>query len=691
MEYGLGFDTGGTYTDAVLVDMESGKILSKAKALTTRDDLSIGIRNSVRNMDPSFFKNVALVSMSSTLATNSIVEGKGCRVGLVCIGRDYDNSIPVDMYVCIKGGHDLYGKEAAALDEQTARDFFSSAKGKVDGIAITGYLSVRNPDHENRISKMAKEMLDVPVVCGHQLSSSLGFNERTITSIMNARLIPIIKDLMTSVKKVMAEVGIHCPMMVVKGDGSIMSEDIAKERPIETILSGPAASLVGAKTLTGKQDAIVMDIGGTTTDIGILRNGQPRLEKEGAVIGGRRTRVMAAEISTSGIGGDSRIIVNGSKFILSSVRVVPLCIATTKYPQLEARLKELSEAKSRLTPESLNTNNIVQDIEYFIKLRDMENPSLSEADYRLLDYISKEPFSLREAGAALSVHPFLFNIAKMEELGMVQRIGLTPTDILHAEGTYVEYNVNASKYAVMHQCAKLNMTPERFIAFTKEKVIEKLSEELLKKLFYEENGTFELDTVSRDMMSKFITHKEGLDYSCRIHLNKPIIGVGAPVGAYLPEVARRFNAELILPEYSEVGNAVGAICGSIIESIDILIKPFQGEGAVEDPRCTVFASFGRTDYPKLSEALKAAEEIGTKEVTERAKKAGAEFIEIKTNIDRRMYSLTDGYEGDILLEINMKVIATGKAKQFRSEEKSTYYQDLKQSWDVEQPEAKNSI
>ena len=193
VDYGLGFDTGGTYTDAVIIDLSSNKIVCSAKSLTTRNDLSLGIAGAISTFDRNLMKDVRMVSLSSTLATNSIVEGKGCRVGLIAAGREFDHSIPVDEYICISGGHDLSGKEKDTLDEQSARDFMRSVKGKIDGLAITCYLSVRNPSHENRLAEIAKEELDIPIVCGHQLSSSLGFNERTVTCVMNARLIPIIK------------------------------------------------------------------------------------------------------------------------------------------------------------------------------------------------------------------------------------------------------------------------------------------------------------------------------------------------------------------------------------------------------------------------------------------------------------------------------------------------------------------
>jgi len=668
MHIGLGFDTGGTYTDAVLMNMETNEVLQKSKALTTRDDLSVGIRNTLVGFDKEMLKKVAMVSLSSTLATNSIVEGKGCRVGLISVGEEFEMSIPVDLHTTASGGHDLTGNEVDELGEQAAREFMISLKGKVDGLAINSYLSVRNPDHELRSKKMAKELLDIPVVCGHELSSSLGYHERTLTSIMNARLIPIIKDLMDSVKIVMNEYKIKAPLMIVKGDGSIMSEEVALERPIETILSGPAASLIGAKMLTGKNDAIVMDMGGTTTDIGILRNGHPRLEKEGAMIGGRRTRVMAAEISTSGIGGDSRVIVNGSRFMLEPTRVVPLCIAATEWPQLLPRLKEVAETKSRFSPESMDTRNIVQDTEFFIKLKDLEHVSLSNEDKALLGLISEEPFSLKEAGVKLNVHPFSFNVSKMEELGIVQRIGLTPTDMLHAEGSYVEYDRTASEYGVAHNSHKMSMTPEEFIDFVKEKVIDKLAEELLRKLFFEETNTFEMDTLSNDLMRKAITHIEGRDYKCSITLNKPLIGIGAPVSAYFPQVAGKFDTELLLPEHSEVGNAVGAVTGSVVESVEILLKPSVGENAIDDPSCILFAPFGRIEFEKLSEAESYAVSEGGKYVSERARKAGAEHVQLRSEKLEKKVGLGQGYDGRVLIETLMTVTAVGKPKQFVSNE-----------------------
>lgn len=679
---GLGFDTGGTYTDAVIIDLENGNVLCSAKSLTTRDDLSIGIENAISGFDKEILNDVKIVSLSSTLATNSIVEGKGCRVALIAIGREFDKTFPVDEYMYIDGGHYLNGKEKRPLDEKKAIDFLESVRGKVEGVAITSYLSVRNPEHENRISQITHSILDVPVVCGHQLSSNLGFNERTTTCVMNAKLIPIIKDLIVSVKNVMKKYGIVSPLMIVKGDGSIMSEKVALQRPIETVLSGPAASMIGAKTLTGIQDAIVMDMGGTTTDIGILRDGTPRLEKEGAVIDGRRTRVMAAEIGTSGIGGDSRILVNGNEIKLSAQRVVPLCIAAYKWPQLRGKLKEISNKPPRFVPGCLDEKKIFQDIEFFTKLKKNDSISLTDEDEMFLSCLEKGPKTLEEVGNEIRTHPYSLNIPKMEEYGIIQKIGLTPTDLLHAEGTYVEYDSNASKYGVMHQAKKMNIGEKEFIDKAKQCVVNKIAFELLLKLFYEETKETDPGIVGRSLMEKAIGMKTGPDFGCRIILNKPIIGIGAPVGAFFPQVAKIFETELVLPKHSSVGNAVGAITGNIVETLIVVITPLKGEGGTKDPRCTLFSSFGTKNFNKYSEAMEYAKKEGSEVVSRRVKTAGADYFEIKFEQKDKKISLGNDHDGSILLETNLIIAAIGKPREFKVNEKVTYYSDLAQSWDV---------
>ena len=665
MSLGLGIDTGGTYTDSAIIDMVKGVVISKAKALTTRNDLSIGISNSISKLDQNLYRKVELVSVSSTLATNSVVEGKGCRVALIVAGYEFNKAIPVNELVEITGGHNLMGDEKDVLDIDAARDFVERVKDKVDGIAISSYLAVRNPEHEIALKEMAKSVTDLPVVCGHELSSQLGFHERTLTAVLNARLIPIIADLVASVKKVLREHQIEAPLMIVKGDGSLMSEAVAKEKPVETILSGPAASLTGAKFLTGEDEAVVIDVGGTTTDIGILRKGRPRLDPEGALIGGWRTRVRAADISTSGIGGDSRILIHNGQIHLTALRVIPLCIAESMWPGvIKSKLKRARDVKSRPQAAHTDLQSVNQVVEFFVFSKEIKGFGLSNEEATFIEMVKQEPRSVFEVSDLTGIHAYSFNVRRLEELGLIQRIGLTPTDVLHTMGSYIEYDPEPSRIGIEIQSKALDMSMEDLCFTLKQMVIDKIATELLKKLVYEETGKMDMNDVTLDFFNKFVTMRPGLDYSCRLSLHKKLIGIGAPVEAYLPSVAEKFDTQLILPQHMEVGNAVGAITGSIMEVVEILIRPKPGLGVMEDPPCTMHSPNEKREFERYGEAVEYATRQGSEMATKMALDSGADSVEVLVENAEMRASMGKEWGGDVLIETKVIITAVGKPRQF---------------------------
>ena len=661
---GLGIDTGGTYTDAAILSMDDGSVLSKAKSLTTRNDLAVGIGNAIDKLDHSLFRNVRLFAVSSTLATNSVVEGKGCRVGLIVIGHEAVANIPVDELLQIKGGHNLQGERRSELDLEAAREFVMRVKDKVDAFAISGYLSVRNPEHEAEVKKLVQSLTPYPVVCGHELSSALGFHERTITAVLNARLIPIITDLIASIKRVQGRINLQAPLMIVKGDGSLMDESVAKERPVETILSGPAASIIGAKALTKLSDAVIVDVGGTTTDIGILRNGRPRLDPEGAVLGGWRTRVKAVDVFTSGIGGDSRVVVAAGKVHLSALRVIPLCIASSTYPALRPKLEALKGSKGKWVPSYMDLDTIPQVTEFYIFCKKITGPEVSPDQEKVLELVKDEPRSLYEIADMMNVHPLSLNLRKMEALGMILRIGLTPTDMLHAEGSYVEYDAEASRIGVEIQAANLEVEPSELIRTVKTAVIEKIATEVFKKLIFEEVGETKLDDVALALMNNMIRGTGRRDFACKLEVNKTVIGIGAPVGAYLPGVAERFHTGLNLPLHSEIGNAAGAISGNVMESVEMLIKPKKGLGAMDNPPCTLYWMQEKRDFENLDEAVDYARQEGSRLVREKALVSGADTVEVIVDNNRKEAKLDKGWGSNILLELNITVTGVGKPRLF---------------------------
>ncbi len=192
MQYSLGIDAGGTYTDAVILRDSDSRILDTSKAITTYPNLMTGIRNAINKLNPEYLKQVKLVSVSTTLSTNTILERTGYPVGLILVG-DYTTpkELPADYTITVKGGHDSNGDELQPLDLVAVEQFAVSLKKKVSAFAVSSYFSTRNPEHEIKIKNVILKLTGHPVVCGHELSQELGAYERAATAVLNAQLIPI--------------------------------------------------------------------------------------------------------------------------------------------------------------------------------------------------------------------------------------------------------------------------------------------------------------------------------------------------------------------------------------------------------------------------------------------------------------------------------------------------------------------
>ncbi len=314
----LGVDTGGTYTDAVLLDSDGG-VVSAAKALTSHHELTIGIREAIDQLPAETLSQISLVSLSTTLATNAVVEGRGTPVCLLLAGynaRQVDKAklehiVRGGHCALVPGGHDAGGSEREPLDLEQARRVVTEQRDKVAAFGISGLFGVRNPEHELKLRELVRSLTGKPVTCGHELASQLDAPRRALTVAFNASLIPYIDELIRAIKLILKERTIHAPLMMVKGDGSLISADTALARPVETILSGPAASVMGAAQLQPHQNAIIADMGGTTTDIAIVTDGKPIISAKATVIGDWRPMVDAVRVFSLGLGGDSEVRFQG--------------------------------------------------------------------------------------------------------------------------------------------------------------------------------------------------------------------------------------------------------------------------------------------------------------------------------------------------------------------------------------------
>lgn len=652
MSYSLGIDTGGTYTDSVIMDMESCELLSRSKSPTTRDNLEIGISSSIDGLEKDLLSKISYVSLSSTLATNAVVEGKCCRVGLISIGKRAGFTAPVSHYAYVDGKFDMMGNEVVELDIESAHTELIEMKNHVDSLAISGYLSVRNPSHENRIREMAREILDVPVVCTHELSYQLGFNERTNTAIINAGLIPVIVELIDAVKRTLNSFNIEAPLMIVKGDGSVMDSDMAINRPVETILSGPASSITGALALTGMRDAVVIDMGGTTSDIAIIENGRPHTIENGADIEGHKTRVKAADINTYGIGGDSRIIVNGEDIKILPTRSMPLCMASVKWPSIKNKLRGILENGISNVHDYSDDCNVVQEFEFFTPASNKNFGRLSKADVDFMNVIEKEPMTVDEASSILDVAKHSFSIGELVAHGYITRIGLTPTDIASIKTAIDGCDPETSAIAVEISSKKSSMSFSDFVDRIHKMVCNKITSCLLNSILHDRNDV-ERECITRELLSG-----ESDVFSIHAGLKVPIIGIGAPAATWLKDVAGFFGCELILPKNYDVTNAVGTVAGSVSETATVTVRA-SPQDLRNDPECTVFSINGKRSFPNIELSMEFAMREGESIARDAAEKSNATDVLINVNVERVMKDLVgDGMKR--FREAIVHVTATGK-------------------------------
>lgn len=322
----LGIDTGGTYTDAVLLEQEHKTVVAKAKAPTTRENLAKGITACIDKLCPREMPPMDKVVLSTTLATNAIVEGEGRPTGLILIGDPPKGELPQGQVIRVGGKVNIKGKIITPIDEEEVARACDDLRGKVEAVAVAGMMSVRNAALELGVKTLVEERCKVPVVCSHELSTQLGFHDRTVTAILNASLIPILEGFIHGVEMALRGKGIEAPIYMVKGDGNLASLSFIQKKPIESILSGPAASIIGALSLAGCEDGIVVDMGGTTTDSGMIRDNTLALSPIGARVGQWQTQIDSAMINTWGLGGDTQIIPgeNGQPEITGH-RILPAC------------------------------------------------------------------------------------------------------------------------------------------------------------------------------------------------------------------------------------------------------------------------------------------------------------------------------------------------------------------------------
>lgn len=649
MNLGIGIDTGGTFTDSAIVDLESGLVISKAKALTTRHDLRIGIESSLSLLDRSLFDKVKLVSLSTTLATNAVVEGKGARVGLIVAVPNpatfrFPSEVPALQSAIIAGAHDRWGEVAVDLDVVSASEAIDRMVVSVDAFAVSGYFSIYNAEHEATIKDLIHALCDYPVVSGHEISRDVGLIERAVTACLNARLLPVIQELLDAVKETLSKNGIRAPMMVVKGDGSLITGEIARLVPVETVLSGPAASVVGACSLTGVDDAVVVDMGGTTTDIAVVSDRMAPTIADGAVIGGWQTRVKGADMWTVGLGGDSKISVGPTGDIrIGPKRAIPICWAAHTYPPLKQVLDNLIRGEGG--------NRKTDGLNFFVLSRKPAFP-LSRYENALLDMLEARALHQSEIEAQLG--PFV-NLDRFVELGYVAEISFTPTDLLNVRGAIALWDKDASESAIRYLAIVTGLGREALCDMIFTEIIESLKLNIAGKALRLDCDPAQVWSQDvQGILGCLLRNNGAGELSAAFRLKKPLIAVGAPVNAFFPEVASELGARLIIPAHSEVANAVGAVTGRVIEEAQAYVRPDKPFGFV------VVAEDEHRSFDSLDAAVAFAEGHVRALAEERVLKSGGHHIETNVSKEENVARIAEQWGGSFFIELKLTARAVGR-------------------------------
>ena len=660
MRYGIGIDTGGTYTDAVLYCFDTRSVEAKAKALTDHGDLSGSIDRAMRGLPAERFGEVVSVAISTTLATNACVEGKGARARLVLAGvsekqlrmaeADRRYGLRGEDVLCVAGSASFDGRNAEPIDwDAVARDH-AELFGEAEAICVAAMNAVRDGAVQERDALRALGgRWPVPFIAASELASGLNVLERGATALLNARLLPLTAEFMRAVREQLERRGIEVEYRTVRSDGCLMGRAMAAARPVETILSGPAASVVGAAALARCENCLVVDIGGTTTDIAVIRDGAPVMTEQ-TRIGGWRTQIRGVAVDTFALGGDTRLCVRQGELALDARRVKPLCALAAERPEVVECLRELVDSRRRHT----------LPIHEFLQLvrPDVDESRFTEIEREVIAALREGPAML--GGGRIDL--YRADTERLEREGVVLRCGLTPTDVLHITGEMTSFDARASRLAAEYflrclpQFADVEALCAAAMDLARRTLFGHVAGVLLKSAL---PGVFQ-GAMPEGQFARWIealwSGETGAADFCRLSLEPAakLIGLGAPAHIFLPEVARRLGMECVIPENAEVANAVGAVVAGVEAMAEVEVSPLASGGyAIHGP--------GLSDrFPDCEEALEAARASARRIAEERARAMGARG-EIDVRLEEERHTAAARYGGEVELGAQIRAAARERA------------------------------
>ena len=650
MRIGIGIDTGGTYTDAVAYDYDTESLIAKGKALTTREDLSIGIHNALDMLPSELLMDAKLISLSTTLATNACVESKGCRAKLIVIGMTDEL---LDRYNA--GTRYGFGKEnvrcidthgsadGLVIDEPDWDEVFKTLDewlSDADAMSVAELYSTSNgAPGEKRAKQLIEDQYNLICVGASDLSGDLNVLERGATALLNAQLLPIGREFIEAAMSDFNKRGCKAPVMVVRSDGSLMSAELTRTRPVETILSGPAASVMAGKSFTTLKDYLIIDMGGTTTDVSVVRGDMPAMADSGINIGGWRTHVKGVFIDTFALGGDSTVRSKEGKLSLLPRRAMPICVASQRWPDIKPMLREV------LGNRHVNQHPLH---EFLYLVHEPNDPKrYNSLELRLVEALKEGPCMLGKLKERADIDLYHLNSERLEVEGIVMRCGLTPTDFMHLKGLFDRYDTEAAEYAARFLLLSLGRkdTPDNLRLLGDEvfDIVEgRLYENLLRILLIQEypakfpDG---LDAQTEHLVRESWVRRKNssagfLDHS--FSTRAALVGVGAPTHIFLPSVAKTLGTEYFLPEHADVANAVGALKADI--NVSMRVEVTQWLSMARGIYYITHSPDGSLTFNDKDEAVKAAKAASEAAALKEARARGA-LGELNVNTFVDMHSV----------------------------------------------------
>ena len=714
---GIGIDTGGTCTDAVIYDFETGKILGAGKALTTKEHLETGIANALDQLPEELLEQAQMAALSTTLATNACLENKGARAKLLLIGFDRGMMEHLKDLYASYGLDDLtrfvvLDAKAEGLYEHPYdpdwEDLRARAGEYFDDADSVGIVQMNPKSNGGRFEltalRVLREELSQPVTIAFDISRETDILKTCAGTMLNARLIPLISEFMQAVHHVLEDRGLHIPISIVRSDGTLMPEEMAFSYPVETILCGPSASVVGGAALArgaldrkipaeafatvddipepsaiadnftenssgselkqedtpssqeycdqedvedvsikdGKNremSGIVVDMGGTTTDIALIRDGEPLMAEEGIHIGQWKTMVRGLYVETVGLGGDTAVRYDkDGKLYLDTVRVIPVSVLAAQYDHVLPALEELAER-------AYFSSNQVH--EFYVLVKDISGKSgYSETEQRLCQILKKKPLITMELAERMGCYHRFLHTERLEKDGVILKSGLTATDMMILKGDFTLYDGAAARAALRCLAVNTGIAAEKLPDCVYEMVSRRMYDSIGRVILQKEYPGLE-ETFTREYLEPLLEcfyaqAKERVERAAareaaatceaeagygaaaterkkptnpfaglQLTSQLPLIGVGAPIHVFLPRVAQLLGTTAIIPAYAEVANALGAAACKRAVHCELIIKAeydgaeFTGLSLYEEGRRYTFeeiepaTAFGRAVMERM--------------------------------------------------------------------------------------------